>query len=432
VQYIQKEENEMKRKIAIGLCASMILGMMAGCAVSAEETDENVKLTFWKSPHSDREDEIWASVIEKFNEEYPNIEVEFLNVAWDSVVEKETAAFAAGSGPDISFQTEQFPLYAKNGYLLSMDDYADEEKLAGYPESALEYCSYDGSLMGIPFVALNSVMFYNKDMFAAAGIEEVPTTWDELLEDAKLLTQDTDGDGEIDQWGMMFEMDDYWQPLSYIIQAGADQWNENLTNIGFNNEKGIEGLEFFNQLYNVDQVVLPLEKYTSKDEERSYLYNGQVAMMPQQIHYANIIREASDINLGAFALPAGPAEDEDHANWNFANIGMLSISSQTEHPDAAWKFVEFVTRPEIEKDYLSEVGFFSPQLATNDMMYEGDEIMAVAAESIKNLQVSPASDYANAMQLNLKTLYESVARGVATPEEAIQNMENTMKAISGE
>lgn len=419
----------MKRKVAMGLCVSMLAGLLSGAVVNAEE---GAKLTFWKSPHSDREDEIWAAVIEEFNKENPDIEVEFLNVAWDSVVEKTTAAFAAGSGPDISFQTEQFPLYAKNGYILSLEDYADEEKKAGYPTSALEYCSYDGQLMGIPFVALNSVMFYNKDMFEAAGIESVPTTWDELLETAKALTQDTDGDGEIDQWGMMFEMDDYWQPLTYIIQAGADQWNENLTNIGFNNEQGIQGLEFFNKLYNEEQVVLPLEMYTNKDEERAYFYNGQVAMFPQQIHYVNTIREASDINLGAFALPAGPAEDEAHANWGFANIGMLSISSQTKYPDAAWKFVEFVTRPEVEKNYLSEVGFFSPQMATNDLMYEGDEIMAVAAEMIKVLQVSPASDYANAMVQNLKTMYESVARGVASPADAIAEMENTMRAISGE
>ena len=183
----------------------------------------------------------------------------------------------------------------------------------------------------------------------------MPETWEELREAAKKLTQDKDGDGETDQWGMMYEMDDYWQPLSYIIQAGADMWNKNLTNIGFNNEQGVEGLTFFDQLYHEDQVVLPLEKYTNKDEERSYFYNGQVAMFPQQIHYTNIIKEASDINLGAFALPAGPASDEEHAKWNFANIGMLSISSQTKYPDEAWKFVEYVTRQEVKTIYLSEV-----------------------------------------------------------------------------
>ena len=90
----------------------------------------------------------------------------------------------------------------------------------------MEYCSHDGKLMGIPFVALNSVMFYNKDMFEEAGVTKVPETWEELREAAKKLTQDKDGDGETDQWGMMYEMDDYWQPLSYIIQAGADMWKD--------------------------------------------------------------------------------------------------------------------------------------------------------------------------------------------------------------
>ena len=320
----------MKKKVALLICAGMIAGLSGGCGSEekgtadkensstaedgTEEAGDEIKLTFWKSPHSDREDEIWADIIEGFNEENPNIQVEFLNVAWDSVVEKETAAFAAGSGPDISFQNEQFPLYAKNGYLLALDDYVDDEKLAGYPESALEYCSQDGKLMGIPFVALDSVMFYNKDMFEEAGITEVPKNWDELLEAARKLTKDTDGDGEIDQWGMMFEMNDYWQPLTYIIQAGGDLWNENRTNIGFNNEAGIEGLEFYNKLYNEEKVVLPLDKYTSIDEERSYFYNSQVAMCPSQIHMATTIREASDINLGAFDMPAGPADDPEHKN----------------------------------------------------------------------------------------------------------------------
>lgn len=435
----------MKRKLALFLCASMALTLFTGCGgqenqrdtgggENSKETgsDENIKLTFWKSPHSDREDDIWADIIKGFNEENPNIQVEFLNVAWDSVVEKETAAFAAGSGPDISFQTEQFPLYAKNGYLMPLDDYVDEEKLSGYPKSALDYCSQDGKLMGIPFVALNSVMFYNKDLFKDAEITDIPTTWDELLEVAKKLTKDTDGDGEIDQWGMMFEMNDYWQPLTYIIQSGGDMWNENRTNIGFNNEKGVEGLEFFNRLYNKDKVILPLDKYTSKDEERAYFYNNQIGMWPQQINYVKTIKEASNVSLGAFELPAGPAADEEHAKWNFANIGMLSISSQTKYPDAAWKFVEYVTRPDVEKNYLSEVGFFSPQLATNDLMYDGDEIMDIAAKSISSLQVSPASDYANALMQNLKTMYESVAREQQTSADAIQTMDDSMKSISGE
>ena len=101
----------MKKKLAMLLCAGMVMGLLSGCggngqkAASGNESSgssnaggvsedngaasgsedassgEAVKLTFWKSPHSDREDEIWASMIAEFNKENPNIQVEFLNVA---------------------------------------------------------------------------------------------------------------------------------------------------------------------------------------------------------------------------------------------------------------------------------------------------------------------------------------------------------------
>jgi multiple sugar transport system substrate-binding protein len=58
--------------------------------------------------------------------------------------------------------------------------------------------------------------------------------------------------------------------------------------------------------------------------------------------------------------------------------------------------------------------------------------MALAAEGIKKLQVSPTSDYADAMFSNLTKLYDSVARGAASPKDAIQQLDDTLKAISGE
>ena len=62
----------MKKKVAMCLCLGMVIGLMTGATAQA---DDEVKLTFWKSPHSDREDEIWASMIAEFNKEYPNISV---------------------------------------------------------------------------------------------------------------------------------------------------------------------------------------------------------------------------------------------------------------------------------------------------------------------------------------------------------------------
>lgn len=95
----------MKKKVAMCLCLGMVIGLMTGATAQA---DDEVKLTFWKSPHSDREDEIWASMIAEFNKEYPNISVEFLNVAWDSVVEKETAALQPAADRMSAFRQNSF------------------------------------------------------------------------------------------------------------------------------------------------------------------------------------------------------------------------------------------------------------------------------------------------------------------------------------
>jgi len=413
--------------LAIVMLVSLSTGLMAASA------DEKTTISFWKSPHSDREAEIWEGIIAQFNAEYPDIEVEFLVVPWGSVNQKELAAFAAGSPPDVSFQVEQYLTYAQSGKLVDVKPLMSADKLAAYPQGALDYCTYEDQLMGVPFVALNSVMFYNKDMFAEAGVTP-PTTWDELIEVGQKLTKDTDGDGVIDQYAMLFPSKpnlDQWVGVQFIEQAGGDMWNEDITNVGFNNEAGITGLQFIADLFNKYCIVPPIDTFSSTDEEKAAFYDGKIAMYPAQIHVGGNIRTANpDLNLGAALMPAGPAEDAVHANWSFANMGMLSIAADSPHQEEAWTFVQFVTRPEIESQYLSQVGFFSPQMATNDLMYLDDEIMTSAKEGIKTMQTSPASPNFEVMFSGLPVMMESVVREVATPAEAIAELEMTMETAS--
>lgn len=417
--------------ISLLLAVVMLLSMSTG--LIAASADEKTNISFWKSPHSDREAEIWEGIIEQFNVEYPDIEVEFLVVPWDSVNPKELAAFAAGSPPDVSFQVEQYLTYAQSGKLVDVGQLMSAEKRAAYPQGALDYCTYDGQLMGVPFVALNSVMFYNKDLFTEAGVVP-PTTWDELIEVGQKLTKDTDGDGVVDQYAMLFPTKpnlDQWVGVTFIEQAGGDLWNKDVTNIGFNNEAGITGLQFISDLFNVYGIVPPIDTFSSNEEEASAFYTGKVAMYPAQIYVGANIRNANpDLNLGAALMPAGPAADATHATWSFSNMGMLSIAADSPHVQEAWQFVEFITRPEIESQYLSQVGFFSPQVATNDLMYLDDDIMTSAKEGIKNMQTSPASPNFEVMFSGLSTLLETVVRQVETPAEAIADLEQTMETAS--
>jgi multiple sugar transport system substrate-binding protein len=435
MKIIFTEEYFMNRKIGfVFMCIALAAVMLTGCG-SSSGGDKTINISFWKSPHSNREEEIWNSIIALFNKDFPNIKVEFLVVPWDQVNQKEMAAFSAGTPPDVSFQVEQYLAYATVNKLVDLKEYVSAEKLAGYPKGALDYCTYQNKLVGVPFVALNTVMFYNKDIFAAAGIQKTPATWDELVKAAQACTKDTNGDGKIDQYGLLLNTKprlDIWTGVNFIQQAGGDLWNKEMTSIGFNNQAGITGLQFYTDLFNRYKVAPPIDEFSSAEEEQNAFYTGKIAMWPAQIHTVGNIRSANpQLNVGAFLLPSGPAADKVYANWAFANIGMLSIASDSSNKDASWKFVEFATRPDIESQYLSQVGFFSPQMATNDLMYQDDEIMKIAAPGIAIMQTSPASRNFEAMFANFPVMLEKCVRGVATPAQAIQELENDLKELNG-
>jgi len=122
--------------------------------------------------------------------------------------DKLLTAIAGDAGPDIS-QIDQFwcPELAEADSIVKMWDFIEAD--AGFDpedvhEKAWETGTYKGEVWTMPFSMSNIALYYNKDMFKAAGLdpEKPPATWDELVEYGQALTKDTDGDGTPDEWGL--------------------------------------------------------------------------------------------------------------------------------------------------------------------------------------------------------------------------------------
>ncbi len=174
------------------------------------------------------------------------IELEFLVTPWESWNEKYSAAFAGGTPPDVSYMTEGFPNFVAAGQLEDLTPYITDELKDKYTDALWSSGEYDGVMARVPFLNLTSIVFYNKALLEADGVE-IPQTWDELLAAAQTLTKDTDGDGKTDQWGYFLnhftgEISIH-QTAPYIYQSGGTFLNEDETALGFNNEEGIRGLD---------------------------------------------------------------------------------------------------------------------------------------------------------------------------------------------
>jgi multiple sugar transport system substrate-binding protein len=221
----KKEELNVKKikVLSLVLCIIMLVSMaLAGCSKtdsgttdskasgdSAKSSSESksggqITLSFWKAPHSDREAEYWEPILSKFMDENPNIKVEMLVTPWDTWTEKYTAAFAGGTPPDVSYMTEWYPNFADAGQLADLTPYITDEIKARYSRGSWDYATYNGKIIGIPFILVNSIIYYNKDIFEKEGIN-IPNTWDELIDAARKATKDLDGDGKTDQWGFAFK-----------------------------------------------------------------------------------------------------------------------------------------------------------------------------------------------------------------------------------
>lgn len=155
-------------------------------------------------------------LIANFNKTHPKIEVKAIIVPYEEYDPKLFSMWAAGTPPDI------FWCAAESGYVdhairdmnFTLNSFIAKDKksinLNDFYPAAIEGATFRGDIKGLPFAQAYTAVFYNATLFDNAGIKYPTTswtdktwTWDRMVEIAKKLTKDINGDGRIDQYGLL-------------------------------------------------------------------------------------------------------------------------------------------------------------------------------------------------------------------------------------
>lgn len=206
-----------------------------------------------------------------------------------------------------------------------------------YYPGILAVNEYEGGIYGLPWIAQPVVTFYNRALFEAAGVEE-PTpdwTWDDFMEKAQALTLDTDGDGNIDQWG--FTNNSWPPPYIFIWQAGGDILNQDFTEAPIDSPESLSGLEFWlSTAYN--PAVSPSRDIISEQGFEDMFRAGKVAMFMGGA--ADPYDREEGLDVGVVRVPGNP-DTGSHTTfaWNASTV----INAQTQHPEEACKALLAVT-----------------------------------------------------------------------------------------
>jgi multiple sugar transport system substrate-binding protein len=288
-------------------------------------------------------------IIALFEKERPDVKVELIEGPgeWAGHVERMTLWIETKyPGIDVLYNDDVFTLDgAYYGVWEDLTPHLTKEEIEDLIGLQKEYMELHGGIFRIPWWNGMSYMFYRKDLFEKEGVT-VPKTWEELLEVGKRFVKDTDGDGEVDQWGYVTQGlpgEMYNNFVEFLSQAGGNEWE--LAPGGVPDPEARKALEFMIQLYG--ETAPPGLAAIGYPESRGLLTEGKVAMLRDWGDPGRIVVEEGlrDV-IGVMNFPAGPAGPYGIGHCWGVVVNRYGANFQ-KHPDVVIDFVRFMLRPEI-------------------------------------------------------------------------------------
>ncbi|MCX6036358.1 MAG: sugar ABC transporter substrate-binding protein [Chloroflexi bacterium] len=319
-----------------------------------------VTITFsaWGAPE---ELAVWNQIVADFEAANTNIKVNVEVSDWGAYWDKLKTQLAASTPPDIfAMDAPLFLDYQSRGVLLNLQPYVDQnpDMLKDvYPQTLSAYQTSDG-YYGLPRDFQTIVLFYNKDMFDAAGMA-YPTsdwTWEDLRTAAKQLTKDTSGDGKIDQYGFVFDQWDMEPGWSEAIWAyGGDIVNADHTKTLIGDPAARQAWQLLYDMVFVDKSVPDANTIGQYGGD---LFQAKVAAMMPMGHWA-----VPGYNTGGFKYDVAPMPKGPSGQATSVNSAGFVVAKATKHPQEAFDFIKFVLS-QSGQTRLAELGFACPVLKT--------------------------------------------------------------------
>lgn len=382
-----------------------------------------VTLQFW-NVFTGSDGDILRTIVDNYNKtNTDNITIEMDIMPNDTLQQKLPAAIATQTAPDlVLFGVENLAPYVSNDSLEDISDFWDVTGVDkdNFLENVTELSYIDGKLYGTPMQYNVSYLYWNKDLFEAAGLDPdtPPATMDELAEYAEKLT-----DPSKNQYGLAMPTNATYMQFLWANGGDADDPDTN-TNL-LDSEENLKTLEWMQDLA-VNKKVTPAN-VTGSDAD-AMLQAGQIAMYMSGPWQINGLREQG-INFGIAPCVAGSA-------GSFSPAGGCSyvIPKGTDEvkKQAAYKFMQYWLTDEVLKEWSQKNGFpvWSKTLA-QDPEIQNDEVlnsisMATEIGRAYNLGYALASQIDNDVMI---PMFENVLTGAKSPEDALKEASAAMDNV---
>ena len=289
----------------------------------------------------------YRNIIEAFAEVEPRIPVQLVEAADRAdLLTRLTTSFAGGLPPDVFLVNYRFyGQFAARGALEALGErFEASETMSGeeFYESALVPFQFGGRQICLPQNISSLVVYYNRDLFEAEGVTEPEPGWQwrAMVEKARALTKDLDGDGTTDQYGLGVDHQ-LIRLAPFIWSAGAELTDDPVrpTRLTLDTAEAQGVLRNFFGLRLANGVIPSDVERESEDDENRFL-NGRTAMFMDSRRATPLFRRITDFDWDVAPLPVFGRQA------GILHSDAYCMGAASPRKDAAWRFIEFALGPE--------------------------------------------------------------------------------------
>jgi sn-glycerol 3-phosphate transport system substrate-binding protein len=376
-------------------------------------------------------------MVDKFEAQNPDINVNAIYAGnYNDARVKALAALQSGSPAQLSvmFSIDLHELRNLEA-IVAFDDVVstneEREWLNSFYPALMENGKADGKTWGVPFQRSTIVMYYNKDMFRAAGLdpEMPPTSWEEFISMGKKLTTKDDS-GTVQQWGAMIPSTGYpyWMFGALTKQNSEVLMNQEGTETYFDKPGVVEALEYWQDLGN-KHAMMPKGMIEWGTLRQNFL-DQKTAIMWHSTGNLTTVKNKANFDFGVAKLPGNKELGSPTGGGNF----YIFKDSTDEEKKAALKFVKFMTSAEQAAHWSKSTGY----MGVGPSAYETETLKAylkafppaaVARDQLTHATAELSTHEAGRVRKFLDDAIQAALTGQSSAEEALTDAQKQAERI---
>jgi multiple sugar transport system substrate-binding protein len=376
----------------------------------ASGSDKPVELTYWDGAWNTNT----AAIVKKFEEKYPNIKIKVQQFPDAGMSDKYLLSLKQKNGPDLmDMAVDWITPFATTGGLMPLDDFIkkDNVDLKDFYDGAISVAKLNDKVYALPYRTETHGLIYNKKLFSDAGIDPAkgPQNWTDVLNAAQKITKG-------DVYGFALPGTNVGnlttQLFNMILSNGGSILNSDNTKSTLSEPAAVEMAKLYVELYSKYKVIPNSMLQNDNIADRNLFSNEKIGMYMTGIYDEDPIKKANaNLQMGVAMVPANKDRKTVLGGW------AVGVTTASKNPDAAWKFINFISQPDISAEY--SVTFSSRKSAATNPKYQ-DPLTKPLLDALNFAQPLPQIPQWTQIKQIIFDNMQLALSAKATPEDAMK------------